>query len=104
MARLALRDESEELPGFLLSIEGTWCAAVEEFRVQLPAVSIAMLGIIEKAAECAQRDHANVRVLAYSDFRLSRVLAPGGQMYWNAKFARCSRTATAVAVMAALYD
>ena len=67
--RLALRDENVELPGFLLSIEGTWFAEFEEFRVQLPAVSIAMLGIIEKAAECAQRDHANVRVftvLAYS--------------------------------------
>ena len=65
--RLALRDENVELPGFLLSIEGTCFAEFEEFRVQLTTVSIAMLGIIEKAAEYVQRDHTNVRVLAYSD-------------------------------------
>ena len=66
----------------MLSIEGTWCAAVEEFRVQLPAVSIAMLGIIEKAAECAQRDHANVRVLAYSDFRGFSSALPASVVFW----------------------
>ena len=63
----SVASRNEELPGFSLPTEAPKYVELDKFRVELTTVSIAMLESIGKAAECAQRDCANMRVLTYSD-------------------------------------
>lgn len=57
--RLALRDESEKVPGFLLSISRPRYGDCNRFRVQLTTVNTAVLERSGKAVACAQRDCTN---------------------------------------------
>ena len=56
-----------KVPGFLLLIQAVSKLDDDMCRIQLTALSIAVLDRIEKAFECAQRGYANMRVLTCSD-------------------------------------